>query len=523
VLLRDIIDRNARMYPNRPATVWGNIGHTFGEFKQRVNRIANALMNLGVAKGDRVAILLRNCSPYIELYFGIPQAGMIMVPLNYRNREKELSYILNHSGANTLFVGHDFVELIDSIRKEIAGVKNFISIGQKVEGYLEYEALISQSSERELRIESSEDDIIGLGYTSGTTGRPKGVMFTHKNVLTEVHNSHACVSITPEDVGLNFFPFFHVGFVRSVTYMARGVVNICADFSPQVACELIEKHRVTHAALTPAQVNLLVNYPEVKNHDLSSLRKIICGGGHTPLATLKKFFEIIPKDFEIFWVTLGLTEAVACLTGIAIRREMLGDLEKKVDSFKGRRPSGVSVGTALPYFQIRIVDDQDRDVPAWVPGEVLGYGDNVMKGYWRMPEATAETLRGGWLHTGDIGVFTEEGEIYIVDRKKDMILSGDENVYPAEVEEVLYSHPSVLEAAVIGVPDKKWGETVKGIVVLKPGARATEGEIIEFCKERLSSYKKPTSIDFLPQLPRNPSGKVLKTELRKRYWAKEDA
>ncbi len=523
MLLRDIVDRNARMYPHRPATVWGNIGHTFGEFKQRVNRIANALMNLDVAKGDRVAILLRNCSPFIELYFGIAQGGMIMVPLNYRNREKELSYILNNSGANTLLVGHDFVGLIDSIRKEIAGVKNFISIGQKVQGYLEYEDLISQSSERELRIESSEDDIIGLGYTSGTTGRPKGVMFTHKNVLTEVYNSHACVSITPKDVGLNFFPFFHVGFVRSVTYMAMGVVNVCADFSPQVACELIEKHRVTHAALTPAQVNLLVNYPEVKNYDLSSLRKIICGGGHTPLATLKKFFEIIPRDFEIFWVTLGLTEAVACLTGIAIRREMLGDLEKKMDSFKGRRPSGVSVGTALPYFQIRIVDDHDRDVPAWVPGEVLGYGDNVMKGYWRLPEATAETLWGGWLHTGDIGVFTEEGDIYIVDRKKDMILSGDENVYPAEVEEVLYSHPSILEAAVIGVPDEKWGETVKGIVVLKPGAKATEEEIIEFCKARLSSYKKPTSIDFLAQLPRNPSGKVLKTELRKRYGAKEEA
>jgi acyl-CoA synthetase (AMP-forming)/AMP-acid ligase II len=197
---------------------------------------------------------------------------------------------------------------------------------------------------------------------------------------------------------------------------------------------------------------------------------------------------------------------------------MLGEIEKKMDSFIGRRPSGVSVGRALPYCQVRIVDENGQDVPPWEPGEVLCRGDNVMKGYWRMPQATQETLKDGWLHSGDIGLFTDEGEIYIVDRKKDMILSGDENIYPAEIEEVLYSHPAILEVAVIGVPDEKWGETVKAIVVLREGAQATAAEIIEYCKGRLSSYKKPTSVDFLNQLPRNPSGKVLKTELRKPYW-----
>jgi acyl-CoA synthetase (AMP-forming)/AMP-acid ligase II len=216
-----------------------------------------------------------------------------------------------------------------------------------------------------------------------------------------------------------------------------------------------------------------------------------------------------------------MTEGSVCLTGTAVRRENLKEIEQEMDSFIGRRPSGVSVGRALPYCRLRVVDEDGQGVPAWEPGEIICYGDNVMKGYWRLPEASAETLRGGWLHTGDIGVFTEEGDIYIVDRKKDMILSGDENVYPAEVEEVLYSHPSILEAAVIGVPDQKWGETVKAVVVLKKGASATAEEIMEYCKGRLSSYKKPTFVDFLEQLPRNPSGKVLKTELRRPYWGEK--
>jgi len=521
MLLRDIVNRNARMYPNQVATIWGEVRYTFLEFRRRVNSLANALMDLDVTKGDRVAVMLRNCSPYIELYFAIPQGGMIIVPLNYRNREREITYVLNHSGANTLIVGPDYIDLINSIRQDIRGVKNFISVGRKKDGFLEYEDLISKYPSEEPKVTLSEDDVIAIGYTSGTTGRPKGAMITHKNYLTEVKNSHACVPLSAHDVGLNFFPFFHVGFCRSMAYMAMGAANVCADFTQQAACELIEKEKVTHAAMTPAQVNMLVNYPDVPKYNLSSLRKVICGGGHTPLATLKKLFEVVSKDFEIFWVTLGLTEAAACLTGTAVRREMLGDIKRKMDSFKGRRPSGVSVGPALPYCQVRIVDEDDQDKPSWEPGEVICYGDNVMKGYWRMPEATQETLKNGWLHTGDIGLFTDEGEIYIVDRKKDMILSGDENIYPAEVEEVLYSHPAILEAAVIGVPDERWGETVKAIVVLKEGAKATAGEIIEYCKGRLSSYKKPTSVDFLEQLPRNPSGKVLKTELRRPYWGEK--
>ena len=518
MVLKDIVKRNARMYPNKVGTIWGEDRYTFLEFEKRVNSLANALMDLDIAQRDRVAILLRNCSPYIELYFGISQGGMIIVPLNFRNRAGELTYVIKHSGANTLVFSPDYVDLVKSIRPDLPGVKNFISIGRKVDGALEYEEIISKHPPEEPKVKISEEDVVSIGYTSGTTGRPKGAMITHKNFLTELASTHACVPLSPDDVGLNFFPFFHVGFCRSITYMAMGMVNVCADFTPQTACELIEKEKVTHAALTPAQVNMLVNYPDARKYDLSSLRKVNCGGGHTPLANLKSFFDIVSREFEIFYVSLGMTEASGCLTGTVVRREMLGGIEKKMNSCIGRRPSGISVGRAIPYCQARIVDEHGQDVPAWEPGEVLFCGDNVMKGYWRMPEATQEALKNGWLHTGDIGLFTDEGEIYIVDRKKDMILSGDENIYPAEIEEVLYSHPAILEAAVIGVPDEKWGETVKAIVVLKEGSRATPGEIIEYCKGRLSSYKKPTSVDILKQLPRNPSGKVLKTELRRPYW-----
>lgn len=518
MLLKDILDRNALMAPNKTATVWGDVRHTFLDLRNRVNKLANALHERDVTKGDRVAVVLRNCSPYVELQFGIPQGGMIIVPLNYRNREKELIYAISNSGANTLFVGSDYAELIDSIRPHIKGVKNFISVGNKPDGYEEYEEVLSQSSAEEPRMRSfTEDDVIGIMYTSGTTGRPKGAMIMQKNPLAEVRNSHAVVPVSPDDVGMNFFPYYHVGFVRTPTYMAMGATNICADFSPQVACELIERERVTQMAMSPAQVTLFVSYPQIHKYDLSSLRKLISGGGHNPLATVKRFFDIAPKEFEIYYSTLGMTEACACLTGKSITRDMLPEIEKEREAFVGRKPSGVSVGIAYPYCQVRIVDDEDKDVQPWEVGEIVCRGDNVMKGYWRLPAETEETLRGGWLHGGDMGVFTGKGEIYVVDRKKDMILSGDENIYPAEVEEVLYLHPSVLEAAVIGVPDEKWGETVKALVVLKDKARATEKEIIDFCKERLSSYKKPTSVDFLEQLPRNPSGKVLKRELRERY------
>jgi len=522
MLLRDILDRNARMYPNRTATVWGEIRHTFQEFKERVNKLVNALMDLDCVKGDRVAVLLRNCSPYIELYFGIPKGGMVIVPINYRNRERELIHVLKDSGANTLIVGADYIDIIDSIREEIRGVKNFISVGRRVNGYLEYEELISGSSSEEQNVDVSEDDVVALIYTSGTTGRAKGAMITQRNILTEVRNSHATIPLSDRDIGLNLFPFYHVGFVRCVTYMAMGATNICADFSPQVACELIEKEKVTQLAMSPAQVNLLVNYPDIGKYDLSSLRKVICGGGHTSLQTLKKFFEVVSKDFEIFWVTFGLTEACACVCGKVVRREMLPEIERKMNAFKGRKPSGVTVGTAYPYCQVRIVNENGEDVPPWEVGEIIAKGDNVTKGYWRLPDATAETVRNGWLYTGDMGLFTDDGEIFVVDRKKDMILSGDENIYPAEIEEVLHSHPAILEAAVIGVPDERWGETVKAVVVLKEGHYATEKDIIEFCKQRLASYKKPTSVDFVKELPRNPSGKVLKTELRRKYWEGRD-
>ena len=394
-------------------------------------------------------------------------------------------------------MGSDYLDIIDTIRSDIKGVKNFISIDEKRDGYLEYEELLLTHSDDDPNVTYTEDDIIVLGYTSGTTGPPKGAMITQKSLLTEIRNSHATIPISPEDVGLNLFPYFHIGFCRCTCYMAMGAVNVCADFDPQAICQIIEKERVTQIAASPAQITFLVNYHDVAKYDLSSLRKVICGGGPMPLATMKKFFELASEDFEIFWVTLGMTEASPCYTGNSIRREMLGEVERNMNAFKGRKPSGVSVGWAYPYCQVRVVDGNGQDVQAWEVGEIICRGDNVMKGYWRLPEATQETIRDGWLHTGDMGLFTDERELYVVDRKKDMILSGDENIYPAEVEEVLHSHPSILEAAVIGVPDEKWGETVKAIVVMQEGAKASEEEIIGFCKERLSSYKKPTSVALM--------------------------
>ncbi len=507
MILRDIARRNARRHPQRTAVVFGDIAYSFKEFNERVNSIANALLDLGVGKGDRVAILSRNCHQYLELYFAAPKGGMVLVPLNWMLSGPELRYIINDSEANTLFVGQDYVETVNSIRPELKGVKNFIAIGQPSAGMTGYEDLVSRYPSSEPEVEVYEEDTAYLLYTSGTTGLPKGVLTTNRSIVETAINSIFSSHLSPDDVDMALFPLY-IGaqcFTLPHVYLGCSVI-ILNEPTPQAILETIEREKVTIPFISGAHILALLQYPDRDKYDLSSVRRIVFGGAPLPVEVWKQAISVFGNILASFY---GLSEGspLAFLSPEEVIEEGPPEKMRRLQS-SGREAMNV---------EVRIIDEDDRDVPPGEVGELIAKSDILMKGYWKLPQATAETLKGGYLRTGDLASMDEERYIYLVDRKKDVITSGGETVYPRDIEEVLYRHPSVLEAAVIGVPDEKLGEAVKAIVVLREGERATEKEIIEFCQQSLADYATPSSVEFTDMVPRNPSGKVLRRELREKY------
>jgi long-chain acyl-CoA synthetase len=510
MLIKDILSRSVKFYPDKTAVTFKESRLTYQEFSIRVKKLVSALLNLGVKKGDRIPVLQDNCHQYIELYFAIPEIGAVIVPLNYRLGKRELLHILNDITPKVMFVGKDFLDVIDLIKPELkTSISNYICVEGPHRGMESYEDLLTNSSETEAGCEIDEGDVALQIYTSGTTGRPKGAMLTHRNVVSNTITATLERRRFENDIYLGVVPVFHVA-VENVLQMlyVGGRVILLKQFDSKTVLEMIEKEKVTFITLVPAMINFLLDDPDIGKYDLSSLSLLFYGASPMPVDRLKKAIEVFKCDFM---QTFGQTEASPMIS-------ILQPKDHIVDGSEGEMEKLASCGREAFNVEVKIVDEDDKEVATGEVGEIAVRGHNVMKGYWNMPEETAKTLRNGWLHTGDMGRMDDEGYIYIVDRKKDMIISGGENIYPKEIEEVLYTHPSILEAAVIGVPDEKWGEAVKAVVVLKEGKKATEEEIIEFCKENLASYKKPKSVDFVETLPRTPSGKVLKPELRKRYW-----
>ncbi len=503
MIIRDWVINNARRFPEREAVVSRGVRYTFKEFADRAARLSNALMSLGLGKGDRVAMLDRNCPWYLEFYFGITQAGMVAVPLNYRLVGREYSYLLNNSGAKAIIVGPDYIDTINSIRGEVRGVDHFISLAP-APGYLLYESLLKAAAAEAPDVPVQENDLAVIGYTSGTTAKPKGVMITHKNIVANAVNFLVELPLGHQDVCYSPFPLFHSGGYCVMAYFSRGCTQVYDDFELKNTFEVIQQEKVNFLFIPAGALLFLPGFKDSDRYDLSSLRLILTGGSRTPVPVIKQLFDIFPR-LETIYDTFALTEAAPLVCVIPKTRRML--TESRITESSGPECYGVHV---------RLVDDMDRDVPPGGVGEIVVRGDNVMQGYWQMPEETADALKGGWLHTGDMGRFDANRHLYVVDRKKDMILSGGENIASKEVEEVIYEHPAVADVAVIGLPDEKWGERVHALVVLKEGMRADEEEIIRFCKERLASYKKPRSVEFVADLPRNPSGKILKKELRKK-------
>ncbi len=505
---KDILVTNAQLYPNKTAFVFKDQRYTFKEVNERVNSMLNALSAMGVKKGDHVGILAYNCPQYFEA-FALSKAGLVCVPLNFRSVARELVYLINDSEINTIIVAREFIDLLNSIRNEIKGVKNFITLNCDAEGMKNYEELIKDFAPVEPSGTIVPEDDAAIYYTSGTTGRPKGAVHTHKSLLAEINLPNR--DLGPEDVALCVMPFFHVGGTAAYQFSVfkSGAASVILEkFDETDVLETIQKEKVTYVNMVPAMIIRMLDHHDFMKYDLSALKTIGFTGAPMPGEVLKRCKAFFGR--QIIHQELGQTETLN-LTRFKKNEYKLEGSAKDIKRLE-------SAGKPAFEGEVRIVDEKGEEVSRGRVGEIVSRSDRNMRGYWKMPKETAETIKNGWLHTGDLGRMDEDGFIFIVDRKKDMIISGGENIYSQEVEDVLYSHPAVLYAAVIGVPDEKWGESVKAILVLRNGMKATAEEIMEHCKVNLAGYKKPKSIEFRDSLPMTGSGKIQKNIIREPYW-----
>jgi long-chain acyl-CoA synthetase len=496
--------------PDKEAVVCGTTRYTYREIGERINRLSTGLAKMGIGKGDRVAILSLNCHRYLELYYGVPQLGAVVVPLNFRVPPSELKYIIDHSGGCAVLVDDALRPAIDQMRPDLPDVQHFISLSASApDGYIGYEEVLATGSPSFDGVDPAEDDLVGLFYTSGTTGEPKGVMLSHKNIVSNVDHSSAVYQPDADDIYLHAAPTFHLADAATVfSNTTHGITHVFIPrFDPKAVLEAIARERVTLLVLVPTMLNFLLQEPDFGRYDLSSIRQITYGASPIAPELLRRAIRMLGCRF---FQGYGLTEASPLLT-------VLGPEDHDLSGGTGRRLA--SCGKPAPGVDVRVVNDDGKDVAPDEVGEVIARGPNIMVGYWRRPDETAAAVRDGWLHTGDLATVDQDGYIYLVDRKKDMIVTGGENVFSTEVEAALYEHPAVKEAAVIGIPDPDWGEAVHACVALLDGKVATPDELVEFCRGRLANYKLPRSIElFEGELPKGGTGKILKKELRERYW-----
>jgi fatty-acyl-CoA synthase len=506
-----------QQYPRRTAVVCNHESFTYAQFAERTRRLAGALRHAGVLPGDRVAFLSTNCHRLLEAYYGVPEAGAVLLPLNIRLTANELGYVLNDAEATILFVEKQLLGVAESFRKDVPSIKTFCQLNEAPNApWLapqNYDTLLAAATPYRADIASiDENSLAELFYTSGTSANPKGVMLTHRNVY--LHALHVCLGIHTEKdaTELHTIPLFHAngwGVAHFLTLLGGKHVMI-QRFDTQEVFRLIEKEAVNTLSLVPIMATALVNCPERPKYNLTSLRRIVIGGAASSPTLIREVEEALGCEC---YSGYGLTETAPTLSV----SQMKAGIEWQGDE---RHAGQAMTGYAIPGMELRVVDPDDRDVPrdGQSVGEIVARGDGVMEGYWRQPDASAEALRGGWFHTGDMATINEDGYLLIVDRKKDIIVSGGENVSSLEVEKAILAHPAVLEVAVIPVPDQKWGEVPRALVVLKPNAAATESELIDFCRSRLAHYKCPRAIEFVDSLPKTGTGKVLKKDLRKKYW-----
>lgn len=513
----DIIYRNALLYSDELAFKCGNKSVTFLEFNKRVNRLICALQGLGVPKGAVLSILSWNCLEYTEIYGAAMKGGFIASPFNARLQEDELVYLINYSETHTLFIGPEFVEMISAMRSRIDKVKQIVVIGSSAPDMISFHDLTFPCSDEEPDISPREEDPVFLFYTSGTTGTPRAGLYTQARAMDDTRRFPTPMRVEQGDRQIQLMPLFHIGGTKIFWgHFFLGASNIImpqTSFDPRATLKAIQEERATDIQIVPTHLAAFLDLPELDHYDLTSLKRILYAASPMPLELLKKGMEIWGP---IFVQLYGSTEDGPIVSSLSEKKHkvLYDDPEKQ----------GILRSAGIPQIgvHVRIVNENNDDVEADVVGEIVVKSKAVMKEWWGKPEDTARTIVGGWVHTGDMGKYDEQGYIYIVDRKKDMIVSGGENIFPREVEEVLYGHPAILEAAVFGIPDPYWVEKVHAVVVLKEGARAGEEELIEHCKAQLASFKAPKSVEIVDELPKNPAGKILKRQLRTKYWEGHD-
>ena len=509
----DIIYRNALLYPDSEAFVCGSERATFDSFNSSVNGLIHGLENLGLEKREVIGVLSWNRLEYMEVFGAAMKGGFVIAHFNPRLQAGELIHVINDSGARVVFLGPEFTETIDEIRDRLPQAKTFIVFGEAAEPLMGYKDLTDDQAKDEPEPAVGEDDPLVIFYTSGTTGMPRGAIYSHKQKMENTSMKALDIGVEFGDRHLVVLPMFHIGGDSHIwPFFLVGGCNVIlpqVTFDPVLTLQTIVKERITDVHIVPTQLVSLLTLPDIQDYDLAKLKRIWYAASPMPTEVLKRGLSMFGP---IFLQGYGMTESGPHAT-------VLGQAGHGSATVTADDP-GILASCGQPCIGVhmRIVDEADRDVKIGEIGEIIIKSRRIMTGYWGNPEATRKAIRNGWLYTGDMGYYDEKGFIFIADRKKDMIVSGGENIYPKEVEEVLYRHPAVCEAAVIGIPDEYWVERVHALVVLNPGQKATEEEIIKFCRSQIAHYKAPKGVEFLESLPKNPQGKILKKEIRKHYW-----
>ncbi|MDI6775731.1 MAG: long-chain-fatty-acid--CoA ligase [Syntrophales bacterium] len=508
------LKENGDKFPAKPAVIFQDKKTSYRVLNNRAARFANAMISLGLKSRDKVSVISRNSTEYVEIICGLVKAGLVHVPINWRLSSEEMDYVINNSDSVAVVLTREFLEKLIPIQKRLKNVPagNYILIDGLAEGMKNYEEMLASAPDTEPSVENGEFAPYFIGYTSGTTGKPKGAVTRHANWEVKAKGVEMLMGIqpTPDEVQLLTMPLFHMNAINSTgasLYLGQTVV-IMTRFDAEEALRLIQTYKCTFSSMVPTMYHRLKNLPEeIKNrYDTSSVKSLLQSSAPLPFSTKKWLVE--------FFKSAGLYEAYGGTEAggatVLLPQEQLA------------RPG--SVGRPLPTTEVKIVDEDGKELPIGQVGQIISRSRSVdgpipaVTEYYRDPEATIKNFKDGWFYSGDMGYFNEEGYLYLVDRKFDMIISGGENIYPKEIEDVLYAHPSIADVAVVGIPDEEWGEAVKAVVTLKEGATATEKELIEICKGCLGKYKTPKSVDFVDDLPKTETGKILRRVVKEPYW-----
>jgi len=512
----NIIRRSADKFQNKTALIYKDSRITYGKLNERINRLANGFLDMGLNKGDRISVVLHNCPEFIEIYFACAKAGTVFVPINNLFKKKEFRQIIEYIRPRMLIIDHDFEEVIGSLTEHLDSIEHLFSLQEEPSSrFSPLKEVIDRGGPEEPNVEVLDEDLISIFLTSGTTGLPKGAMRTHRHCVINAMAGAIELKLECSDRVVLLFPLYHVTFEDHIRNFLMGntvYIRREGSFDPKEILNILSEEKITVCQFVPTMINAMLQEKDIDKYDLTHLRIIPYAAAPMPVELLKKAIRRFRCQFIQMY---GQTETGPLTTALKPEDHVLDGTPEQMARL-------ASVGKPVLHFEARIVDEEGNDTPVGEVGELIVRSESTTIGYWDLPEETAGTIKDDWVHTGDFCKYDEGGYIYIVDRKNDMIISGGKNIYPREIEEVLYQHEAVLEATVIGVPDAYWGESVKAVVVLKEEMKATEEELIDLCKENLAGYKKPKTVEFRRELPKSPTGKILKRVIREEFWQRRD-